>query len=248
MALFLDGPPSSIDDLSGFDSQLLDVASTERIDVTRKLAIAQDELTVDLQAWLARSAGRPAAAALETVVVTPALKLWHAYRSLEMVYGDAYNSQLNDRYAGRRDQFKGMAKWAREKLIETGIGMANSPVPQASMAEITPIIGTLPDSTYYLTVTYLNSGGDEGRCAPPSAVASTSGGIALRITNPPAGVSGWNVFAGSGPNDMTLQNPQVLGPEQQWLITHPLDTGGRRPADGQPANTVQVVARVLLRG
>ena len=39
------------------------------------------------------------------VVVTPPLKLWHTFRTLEMVYGDAYNSQLNDRYAGKRDEF-----------------------------------------------------------------------------------------------------------------------------------------------
>ena len=47
----------------------------------------------------------PPPAGCENVVVTPALKLWHTYRALEMVYGDAYNSQLNDRYAGKRDQF-----------------------------------------------------------------------------------------------------------------------------------------------
>ncbi len=46
------------------------------------------------------------------VVVTPPLKLWHMFLSLEMVYRDAYNSQLNDRYAGKRDEFHGMVKWA----------------------------------------------------------------------------------------------------------------------------------------
>ena len=43
MALFMDGPISNIDDLAGQDSQLLDVANVEGIDVTRKLALAQDE-------------------------------------------------------------------------------------------------------------------------------------------------------------------------------------------------------------
>ena len=38
---------------------------------------------------------------IEQVVVTPPLKLWHIFRTLEMVYRDAYNSQLNDRYAGQ---------------------------------------------------------------------------------------------------------------------------------------------------
>ena len=44
MALFTDGPISSIEDLRGTTPQLLDVASAEGIDVTRKLALAQDEI------------------------------------------------------------------------------------------------------------------------------------------------------------------------------------------------------------
>ena len=37
---------------------------------------------------------------LSHVVVTPPVRLWHTYRTLENVYREAYNSQLNDRYAG----------------------------------------------------------------------------------------------------------------------------------------------------
>jgi len=50
MALFIDGPASSMEDLAAQDSQLLDVASVENIDVTQKLALAQDELTLELNA------------------------------------------------------------------------------------------------------------------------------------------------------------------------------------------------------
>ena len=75
--------------------------------------MAHDEIGVDLTALLARSAHQSNSAKLANVIITPALKLWHVYRTLELVYGDAYNSQLNDRYAGRRDQFRAMAQWAR---------------------------------------------------------------------------------------------------------------------------------------
>src|SRR5664279_3386892 len=111
MALFIDGPVSSVDDLAAQDSQLLDVANVEGIDVTQKLALAQDELALELNALLTRLgytgqffwlAPQPD---IGSVVVTPALKLWHTFCSLEMVYSEAYNSQLNDRYAGKRDQF-----------------------------------------------------------------------------------------------------------------------------------------------
>ena len=87
MALFTDGPASCMEDLTAQDSQLLDVASVEGIDVTQKLFLAQDELALELNALLSRLsnmdqlfwlAPQPN---LGSVVVTPALKLWHTFRS-----------------------------------------------------------------------------------------------------------------------------------------------------------------------
>jgi len=71
MALFTDGPPSNIEFLTGLDSQLLSVASTEGIDVWRKLELAYEEIGLDLDAWLKRAdfAERPMWA-----VVKPRLK------------------------------------------------------------------------------------------------------------------------------------------------------------------------------
>jgi hypothetical protein len=170
-----------MEDLTAHDSQLLDVASVEGIDVAQKLALAQDELALELDAlltrlsyvdqlfWLAPQPG------LGSVVVTPALKLWHTFRSLEMVYSDAYNNQLNDRYAGKRDQFHVRAKWAYETLVAAGIGVASVPVPQAATPAVTaaaaPAPGTpLPVGTYYVTVAWVNAGAKTGRAPyrPPS--------------------------------------------------------------------------------
>ena len=50
--LFTDGPPSNIQDLAAQDSQLLSVASVEGIDVTVKLALAHEELALDLRDML----------------------------------------------------------------------------------------------------------------------------------------------------------------------------------------------------
>src|SRR6516164_5839448 len=108
MALFTDGDVSSIEDLRGYDTQLLDVANTEGIDVTRKLKLAQDEIAAEITAMLSRRAWFKAPLDPGRVVVTPPLKLWHMFLSLELVYRDAYRSQLNDRYAGKRDEFRGM--------------------------------------------------------------------------------------------------------------------------------------------
>ena len=44
----------SIEDLRGHDTQLLNVATVEGIDVTRKLALAQEELGVEVTGLLGR--------------------------------------------------------------------------------------------------------------------------------------------------------------------------------------------------
>src|SRR5947209_10460018 len=132
MALFTDGPVSCILDLTARDTQLLNVAVAEGIDVTQKLALAQDELALEVATLLTRSSyvdqmlSFSAQPDLGSVVVTPAMKLWHTLRSLELVYADAYNNQLNDRYAGKRDQFRKMADSAYETLVQIGIGIVSS--------------------------------------------------------------------------------------------------------------------------
>src|SRR5579864_3512553 len=118
MALFTDGNISQPDDLAAIDSGVLSVANSEAIDLSRKIALAQDNLAIDLALLL------PQEESLDNIVVTTALRLWHSYHTLELVYRDAYNNQLNDRYAGRRDQFAALAKASLDKLIQLGLGMS----------------------------------------------------------------------------------------------------------------------------
>src|SRR5689334_5320374 len=120
MALFTDGIIAAADELAGHDSAVLTIASTEGIDLTKKLSLAMDELALELGNVL------PSTDKLDHVAVTPAIRLWHAFRTLELVYRDAYSNQLNDRYAGKRDQFATQAKWAFDKLMESGVGMISN--------------------------------------------------------------------------------------------------------------------------
>src|ERR1017187_9335474 len=102
MALFVDGLPAGLDELSEQDSQLLAVANLEGIDVSQKARLAHEELGIELDVLLRRlsysgqSLRSTAAPCLGQVVVTPPLRLWHVYRTIELVYTDAYYSQLND--------------------------------------------------------------------------------------------------------------------------------------------------------
>jgi hypothetical protein len=257
MALFTDGPISSIEDLTAQDSQLSAVAGTEGIDVTAKLALAQDEIGQELEAMLARlvPAGLGAGAAvwpsppgLGSLVVTPPLKAWHTFRALEIMYADAYNNQLNDRYAGKRDQFRDRAERARERLIEMGVGVASDPVPQAATPEVTPTTGAaLPAGTYYVSTAWVNGRGEEGAISTPAVATVAGGTLAVRAGDPPGTATGWNVYAGDGPDTMTLQNTGPIGTGQSWVQPAPL-AAGHKPGTGQAPSYLKPLPRVIERG
>ena len=156
MALFTDGPIAAADDLVGHDSAVLTVASTEGIDLTKKLSLAMAELALELAKLL------PTVERLDRVAVTPAIKMWHTFRTLELVYRDAYQNQLNDRYAGKRDQFASLGKWALEKLMEAGVGIISSPIPKAPAPELTYFPGQQAGATYYVGVSWSGGQGEEG--------------------------------------------------------------------------------------
>src|SRR5438105_3682557 len=165
MALFTDGPISTLDQLAAEDTAVLDVASTEGIDATAKLALSQEELGIELVSAFSRGRslalgdwwpGSPVVSQgpilLSSVVVTPPLRLWHTFRTLAMIYRDAYNSQLNDRYRGKWNAYKDLANWASDMLFQTGIGLAGNPIPAAVSPAVLVVTGILPAATYYVQV------------------------------------------------------------------------------------------------
>jgi hypothetical protein len=257
MALFTDGPISVIEDMTAQDSQLLNVASNEGIDVTRKLALAQDEIAMEIMALLtnsnfgSQSAGNSPQLDIGSIVVTPPLKLWHTLRSLELVYSDAYNSQLNDRYAGKRDQFQKMAAWAYDKLNQIGIGLTSFPVPQAATPELVAAAPVsqdfpLPDGMYSVTMAWTN-GGEEGASAIPATITTSASTIEVHPGAVPAGATGWNVYVGLTPS-ATLQNTVPIPVGQVWLQPGVLGTTGRAPGSGQSPSYIKPVPRMIQRG
>ena len=243
MALFTDGPASTMEDLIAQDSQLMNVASAEGIDVTVKLALNHEAIGLELEELLARSNNF----GLSQVVVTPALRLWHTYRTLEFVYRDAYNSQLNDRYAGKRDQFRELSQWAHNRLMQGGIGVVTDPVPQATGFQTQPGVGTMPPGVYYVSAAWVNAAGEEGACSRPIDLEAPDGAFAVYPPAAPDGATGWNVYAGTAPETMTRQNDSALNPGAPWL-PETLTTSGARPGRGQQPNRMQAIPRVLQRG
>ncbi|MEO8596691.1 MAG: hypothetical protein ABI759_25455 [Candidatus Solibacter sp.] len=243
MALFTDGAITSIEDLRAHDTQLLTVANVEGIDVTRKLELAQDEISVQVAGMLARQSAPPG---IDQVVVTAPMKLWHAYRTLEMVYRDAYHNQLNDRYSGKRDEYRTLAQWAYEQLMQVGLGIAADPMPQATAPQLGPAGGNLDDGTYYVSVAWTNAAGEEGRCSDPAAIQISGSSFTVQIAGP-GGVMGWNVYAGTDTSSMALQNPTPLSPGETWTQPAPL-RAGRTAGTGQRPTYCLPVPRIIQRG
>jgi len=254
MALFTDGGISDMGDLTAQDSQLLNVAEVEYIDVTQKLALAQGELSVELDTLLTRLTyvEQPfwymAPPKINTVVVTAPLKMWHTFRALEMVYADAYNSQLNDRYAGKRDYFHDRAKWAFEKLVETGIGIAQDPIPRAATPQVIAVTGSLPDGTYYVTMAWLNRAGEEGASALPAVVTITGSTLLVQPASAPPNATGWKVYLGGDSGTMVRQNSLPIALGSNWIQPNPAIATGPAPGTGQLPTYLRPAPRVIQRG
>jgi len=249
MALFTDGPVSSVEDLKDQDTQLFDVASVEGIDVTKKLALAQDEVGVELEGLLCgmTSVWATTGPSLKSVVITPPLKLWHTFRALELVYRDAYNSQLNDRYAGRRDEYREMAKWGRERLIQTGIGMVADPIPVAMAPGVSESGGTLTAGTYYVGISWASGRGQEGACSLPASISTSGGAIVVTPGDAPSNAAGWHVYVGTAPDTMVRQNGAVLPLGSTWTLVA-VASSGVAAGRGQALEFVLEAARVIQRG
>src|SRR5258706_3493962 len=147
MALLTDGSPNDTESLRLYETGILDVAVVEVIDLAAKLGLATEEIaedvldilldhtrTVDPQSNIRRTIG------VSDVVVTPQLKRWHALHTLEIVYRDAFNNQLNDRYKPKWVEYQELSRNAREHTTRFGIGLVLSPIPKAQ----TPQIGFAP--------------------------------------------------------------------------------------------------------
>lgn len=199
--------------------------------------------TYDWQFWLQPDPQ------LNNIVVTPPLQLWHEFQTLTLVYQDAYFNQLNDRYKGKRDQFQQMARWAMDKLIQTGLGIAADPIPQAAGPQLTSIPGGQPATTYWVSVSWLNTEGEEGQASNPSTLAVADGNaLVAQPVNQPANATAWNVYVGLSPTAISLQNTAALALDQVWVQAGPVTTLGQAPGSGQAPDYLRALPRVIQRG
>jgi hypothetical protein len=169
--------------------------------------------------------------------------------TLEIVYRDAFNNQLNDRYQAKFQEYRELSRNAREHTLRFGIGIALSPIPKAQTPTLSFVAGLLPATTYYVQVSWLNALGQEGAASDLTTLDSPAGSLpVVQAVNPPANATGWNVFVGL--TDLTLmqQNNAPLGVGGSFTLAGAGVVAGRTPGNGQIPDVYIVGGPLLRRG
>ena len=255
--LLTDGCPNTTEDLRVYESAILDVSNEETINLDAKLKLGTEEVSEIvlniLMSHTSVSTGSDAvrrALGVSDVVVTRQLKRWHALYTLSIFYRDAYNNQLNDRYLAKWNEYTLLARGAQDLTTQYGIGLVNTPVPQAG----TPVLGVAPGllaaTIYYAQITWVSGTGAEGN--PSQATAyETSLASVLTVTNGspvPSVAMGFNVYLGLTDCTTTLQNSTPIAIGQTFTEASTGLVAGVPVGMGQLPDTYVTGGSVLRRG
>lgn len=260
MALLTDGNPNDTEALRVYEAAILDVAKVEAIDLDAKLCLATVEISQDvLDVLLGHTraqysltspvGGDRRKIGVSDVVVSPQMKRWHALHALAVVYRDAYNNQLNDRYKNKWDEYRELARGARERTLEYGIGLVAAPVPRAGTPVLGATAGTLAGTIYYAQVSWVAAAGQEGSASPATTFQTgDNSGLTVATVNAPAVAAGWNVYLGLAISTVTLQNSVPLAIGATFTLPGSGLVSGASPGDGQAADMFVTGGRILRRG
>jgi hypothetical protein len=254
MAMLLDGPPSTIEDLCARDSDLANVSVSEGINLTAKLQLAAADIGMAVESMLRSMLPSYGTIlhcfpALRNIAVTPQLKLWHTYAALRLVYQDLYFSRLNDRYQAKMQLYSEEEAKTVDDLRTIGLGVVYDPLPQALAPDIGTVQTTDPSGTMYVAVTFVNQRDEQGLMSVPIEVDTQDNSAAVvSIVALADNAVGWNLYAGLSPDALTRQNSQTLDPTASVSLAPGRLSTGQKPGSGQRANRLYPVPRRILRG
>jgi len=250
MALYTDGNISTLSDLQAHDAALLEVSNTEGIDLTSKLEIAEAEIGLEIEAVLLQRATIGSAQThLSQVVVTTGLQRWHTLHTLALAYGDAYNSQFNDRYEGKWKRFVRLARNAEELFFQIGIGIVLEPIPRAKPMITLGLPGSVPAATYLAQVAWRSAAGAVG--APSSevvVVANNGEQILVGAADPPPTATAFDVFMAVVGTEAVRQNAVPVPAGDLFVLPDTGVVAGAPPSNGQAADFFLYRNRILQRG
>jgi hypothetical protein len=219
MALFTDGLMCGSEELREYESSVLEVARNEGVELTPKLTVAQREIALEVITFLMRhgAAHLDIKSGLANVVVTDALRHWHAMQSLAALYRDAYHQRMNDRYKEKWACYSAESRAARQTFFAIGVGISLNPIPRAEAPVCETVVGgQLPERTYLATVCW-HAGGKNGDISVPVGVEVAEGHLLqVRVAQPPAGAGGWALYLGRDAGGFYASGAGVLGVDETW--------------------------------
>ena len=254
--LLTDGSPNNDRSLQVYESAILAVSNTEMIPLHAKLRLALEEISEDVLDVLLDH-GSPAdpmamtrrTVGVSDVVVTAQMRRWHALHTLEVFYRDAFNNQLNSRYQAKFEEYHELSEDARDKTYQFGIGLALTPIPRAQQPTFSFVAGLLPETIYYVRVSWVSAKGQEGDPSEATTYDSPAGSLpVVSAVNPPAAATGFNVYLGLTAETITLQTPAPVAVGQSFTLPATGLVNGAAPGGGQAADVYVTGGMGLRRG
>jgi hypothetical protein len=240
MSLLTDGMISGLEDLQAHDSNILETSRTEGIELGAKLGAAEQAIQLEVAAFLLRvkpesiQTGGNGAYDLSRVAVTPALRRWHSLMTLAAVYGDAYSSQLNERYQERLRHFSSLARETAELFYELGAGIVTNPVGRAAKPTVTATGSGGASTAYTVRTAWRSTTGETGAASMPTTLDASGGQLFEVDAGPaPAGVIGFDVYVGLEGSELVRQNGTPIAPGQIWTLPPAGVVTGIPAGDGQ---------------
>jgi hypothetical protein len=254
--LLTDGNPNDTLALTIYETEILNVAATESIDLEQKLTLATIEISQDVLDILLDHTRTvdPLPNARRTrgvsdVVVSPQMKRWHALHTLALVYRDAFNNQLNDRYQVKWREYELLTQDGRAKTLKFGIGTVSNPVPQAAAPVVGSVSGNGAGGTFYVRVSWISAMGQEGAPSVPSAITVAAGNdLTVQAVGQPTLAAGFNVYVGTEICPVTLQNSTPLALGATFTMPGSGLISGAPAGSGQSADVYITGGPLLRRG
>jgi hypothetical protein len=212
--LFTDGIILTIQDLREHDNYVLEIANTESIELSSKLAIAQRSVGYELASFLA---SRETSIGLDRVVVNEELRDLLAVQTLAAIYADAYNRHLNDRYLGRAKEFRQTGERSFQRFLHNGVGISGSAVARASLPVVSNFSGgDLQPGSYVVQIAWEHLARTVGEKSEMLIVDCFTGGLSISPTNRPINMAGWHAFIGPADGTIVRQNVAAIEPNGTW--------------------------------
>ena len=254
--LFTDGNPCRMEDLRVFESGIHEVASVEGIDLEAKLKAAADEIGDQLLMYLLQpGSGDPQASVrrsigLSTLVVTPAMRRWHALHTLTLTFRDAFHNQVNDRYRENWRHYLSASAEARSVLLRIGLGFVLNPLPRPSNPTVAERTGQWAAGAYQVQAAWVSAQGQVSAPSDEVAIVLAHGGwIEVTMRPAPVGAIGWHVYVGEVGGDLFQQNVSTLALGSTWISSSSSLLSGEMPSNGQFADVyIAASSRTTPRG